>query len=55
MIPDLIKMAQDIDKKEDYVRIRLSPKEKWQLELLAKKNWYKNLSAYIRARTLQPV
>jgi hypothetical protein len=53
MIPDLIKMAQEIDKKEDYVRIRLSPKEKWQLEILAKKSGYKNISAYVRARTLQ--
>jgi hypothetical protein len=31
----------------------MTPREKGQLELLAKQNWYKNVSAYVRAKTLQ--
>jgi hypothetical protein len=52
-LPDYIKDAQEIGKKENFIKIRVSPKEKWKLETLAKSNWYKNISSYIRAKALQ--
>jgi hypothetical protein len=51
-LPDMIKEVQD-EKKENSLLIRLSWREKSKIEDLAAKNWYKNVSAYIRAKALQ--
>jgi hypothetical protein len=41
-------------KKDTNIPVRFTAKEKLIVEQRAKENWYKNLSSYIRARTLQP-
>jgi hypothetical protein len=41
------------EKKFDILQIRLSGNERLAIEKLAKKNGYRNVSAYVRARTLQ--
>jgi hypothetical protein len=48
----MIKEVQN-EKKENSLLIRLSWREKSKIEDLAKNNWYKNISAYIRAKALQ--
>ena len=52
-LPDYIKDAQEIGKREDLLKVKLTPKEKGELELLAKENWYKNLSSYVRMKLFQ--
>jgi hypothetical protein len=34
----MIEYAQSIDKRENFIKVRITPKEKTQLELLAKQN-----------------
>jgi hypothetical protein len=52
-LPNRIADVQMVKKREDFIKIRMTPREKWQLELLAKQNWYRTVSAYVRAKTLQ--
>jgi len=51
LIPELIKEKR-AEKKQSVVNLRISSDEKDQIEKLAKQNWYKNISSYIRAKAL---
>jgi hypothetical protein len=51
IMPELIDDWKKL-KKNSTLNLRLTSKQRTQLELLASKNWYKNVSAYIRAKTL---
>lgn len=53
LIPELIEKKLAREKKFDILQIRLSGNERLAIEKLAKKNGYRNVSAYVRARTLQ--
>lgn len=58
LIADLPNMITDIQAekiKNTNIPVRYSAKERLIVEKLAKKSWYKNISSYIRARTLQPI
>ena len=45
-------IAEEKYKKSFTIRFRASQEEKTQIEKLAKENWYKNISSFIRDRVL---
>jgi hypothetical protein len=51
-LPDLIKERKE-SKKQDVINLRISWEEKTKIELLAKQNWFKSISSFIRAKVLQ--
>lgn len=52
LLPELIKEKKQ-EKKQDIINIRITRDEKNKIESLAKKNWYNNISSYIRTKVLQ--
>jgi hypothetical protein len=54
LIPDLIERQKKLWK-DNVLSLRLSYEDKNKLEVLANKNWYKNISSYARAKILQSV
>lgn len=53
MLPELIEEAKQIEKRESFLKIRINQKEKLELENLASKSWYKNISSYIRSKVFK--
>jgi hypothetical protein len=55
LIKDLPWMIEHFQQKRKNwsITIRMNPEDKIKIERLAKLNWFWNISAYIRARTLQ--
>ena len=51
LIPELIEERR-ARKKQNIINLRISSDEKVQIEELAKQNWYRNISSYIRAKAL---
>lgn len=51
LLPDLIAEKKK-EKKENIINLRITTEEKIQIEKLAKDNWYKNISSFIRDKVL---